>query len=170
MSKDCTIQQFHRITQGMNRSLCTVNKEDLLLRRDEIHGLARKKGFEMTPSDISAAFDKTDGWAVAVAIYMRNYAEYGDGIFAVNDTNELLYNLFWRQLEPEERKILLRFCHFEWIGLKYIDELLPEEKPDTGEFRHCLQEYRFLNFMSRSRGIFRMNCCCHFAFSTGYCR
>lgn len=140
------IEQFHRITQGMNRSLCTVNKEDLLLRRDEIHGLARKKGFEMTPSDISAAFDKTDGWAVAVAIYMRNYAEYGDGIFAVNDTNELLYNLFWRQLEPEERKILLRFCHFEWIGLKYIDELLPEEKPDTGEIQALLARVPLLEF------------------------
>lgn len=140
------LSSFTCITQGMNRSLCTVNKEDLLLRRDEIHGLARKKGFEMTPSDISAAFDKTDGWAVAVAIYMRNYAEYGDGIFAVNDTNELLYNLFWRQLEPEERKILLRFCHFEWIGLKYIDELLPEEKPDTGEIQALLARVPLLEF------------------------
>ena len=62
------------------------------------------------------------------------------------DTNELLYNLFWRQLEPEERKILLRFCHFEWIGLKYIDELLPEEKPDTGEIQALLARVPLLEF------------------------
>ena len=125
------IEQFHRVSQGMNKSLCTVHKEDLLLRREDIQGLARKKGIEMTPSGISTVLDKTDGWAVAAAMYLRNYKKYGDGIFALSDTNELLYNLFWRQLEPGEKEILLRMCPFEWIGLKYMDELLPEKKQET---------------------------------------
>lgn len=140
------IEQFHRVTQGMNKSLCTVNKEDLLLRREEVQGLARKKGFEITPSGMSAVFDKTDGWAVAVAMYLRNYVKYGDGIFALSDTNELLYNLFWRQLEEADRKLLLRLCPFEWIGLKYIDELLPEKKQDKDEIQALFARVPLLEY------------------------
>lgn len=140
------IEQFHRVTQGMNKSLCTVNREDLLLRREEIQGLARKKGIEMTPSGISTVLDKTDGWAVATAMYLRNYVKYGDGIFALSDTNELLYNLFWRQLESGEKEILLRLSPFEWIGLKYMDELLPEKEREIEEMQALFARVPLLEY------------------------
>lgn len=138
--------ELHRTQQGLNKSLCVVLEEDLLLDREEIQGLARKKGIEMTPTGLATAYEKTDGWAVAVAVYLRNRKKYGERIFAMNETNELLYDLFWKQLTQKEQRILMRLCPFEEIGLKYIFELLPDNDTEPEEIKALFSRVPLLKY------------------------
>lgn len=137
---------FHRTPQGKNKSLCVVLEDDLLLSKEEIQGLARKKRIELAPADVSAVYAKTDGWAVAVELYLHNRKKYGERLLALTDTNELLYDMFWKKLKNDEKELLLRLAPFERLELKYVDEILPAKLSDREEVQAIFSKVPLLEY------------------------
>lgn len=139
--------ELHRTPQRQNQTLCVVLEEELLLNREEIQSLARMKGIEMTPAAVERIFVKTNGWVVAVGIYLRKRKKKGEHLSTLNETNELLYNLFWKQLTQKEQQVLLRLSPFDWAGIRYMDQIFPDKPLKQKELHELFARVPLLEFI-----------------------
>lgn len=104
-------------------STARINARDLLLGVADIRDFASE--LDLTVSDIQAReiHTKTEGWAVAVALYLQNLKK-GNDVAAVRDTDTLLYELFWKKAPEELQKVMLRLCLFQELTVEQIRDVL----------------------------------------------
>ena len=70
----------------------------------------------------------TEGWAVAVALYLRNLKESPDKLPEFQDMDGLLYEFFWRKVSGREQELLLRAAAFDCIRAEQLPEIAPGQE------------------------------------------
>ena len=118
---------------------CRINARDLLLGVADIRDFASK--LDLTVSDIQAReiHARTEGWAVAVALYLQNLKK-GNDVAAIRDTDTLLYELFWKKAPQELQKVMLRLCLFQELTVEQIREVLSTSSSQHQELSYNLWE------------------------------
>lgn len=106
-----------------NPNINLITSEDLQLRPDEIKEYYASEGLQLSNQDAQTIFSKTEGWVVAVALYLRKIGESGEIIHDV-DLFDLLDDVFWLKLDEKERHFLLPFAIFDSLTLQRLGELL----------------------------------------------
>lgn len=121
-------QSFGRLRTVLNaleRSICYIRSHDLLLAEKDVKQYALQLGISASDDFVRKVHDRTDGWAAAVALYLRNLSE-GSLKSGTEDMDDLLSEAFWRKLSLKEREALLRISHFDCITMRMLDILVPE--------------------------------------------
>lgn len=122
-------QNFGRlrtVLMELDGSICQLRSKDLLLRKQDIAVFAEQMGVTITPQQLQIILGKTDGWAVAVSLYLQNLCQRETNAFDAQDTDELLYEIFWKRLSEEDQEILLRLCLFDRLRGPMLKQILPE--------------------------------------------
>ena len=109
-----------------------ITARDLLLGVEDIRDFALELELDISDAQAREIHSRTEGWAVAVALYLQNLKN-GNDVAEVRDTDALLYELFWKKAPLELREMMLRLCLFEELTLEQIRQVLdiPAEQPQT---------------------------------------
>ena len=117
----------HRsVITALEGSICYVRGRDLLLTEKDIQAFAAQMGIEVSAEQARKIRDRTDGWVAAVSLCLRQSGEatpFGEA----RDTDDLLYEYFWRQLSADQRELMLRLSLFDRLSDEMIEGLLPED-------------------------------------------
>ena len=100
-----------------------IAARDLLLGVDDIRDFASELGLTISDEQARTIHGRTEGWAVAVALYLQNLKS-GNDVAAVRDTDTLIYELFWKKAPVPLRQNLLRLCLFEQLSAEQIRQVL----------------------------------------------
>ena len=120
-------QNFGRlrgVLSALEDSICYIRGRDMLLSEDDVRAFARQLGTDVSASDVHSIYRRTDGWAAAVALFLRGYRD-SDLSGRAPDVNELLESIFWNRLSDPQREALLRICLFDRISAQTLQRLLP---------------------------------------------
>ena len=123
-------QNFGRLRPALSaleRNVCRLTARDLLLGAEDIRAFAGRLGLSLREEQIRTIREKTDGWAVAVALFLENLRGSGGELADVTDTDELLRRLFWERLTERQREVLLRLSLFDRLRESQLPRGLPEE-------------------------------------------
>ena len=100
-----------------------ISARDLLLGIGDIRDFAAELGLSVSTGQAQAIHARTEGWAVAVALYLQNLKK-GNDVEDIRDTGTLIYELFWKKAPEELRRIMLRLCLFEQLTMEQIRQVL----------------------------------------------
>ena len=104
-------------------AICRISARDLLLDISDIQDFAAELGLSLSAEQGQAIHAKTEGWAVAVALYLQNLKK-GNDVEGIRDTDALIYELFWKKAPERLRGIMLRLCLFEQLTTEQIRQVL----------------------------------------------
>ena len=90
---------------ALEGSACYIRSRDLLLSESDIDAYARQLGIAATKNDIRATHQKTNGWTVAVALYLENLRE-GFSERDAEGLDELLAASFWQKLTDAQQRAI----------------------------------------------------------------
>ena len=101
-----------------------VTARDLLLGVEDIRDFGSELGLAISGDQAQKIYADTEGWAVAVALYLQNLRD-GNEVAAVGDTDTLIYELFWKKAPEELRESMLRLCLFQELTVEQAEQVLP---------------------------------------------
>lgn len=116
-----------------------ITARDLLLGVEDIRDFASKLALEVSDSQAEEIHDRTEGWAVAVALYLQNL-KTGNDVTDVRDTDTLIYQLFWKKAPNRLQEVMLRLCLFEELAADQIRQVLPAPEGEPQELPYNLWE------------------------------
>lgn len=116
-----------------------ITARDLLLGVEDIRDFASKLALEVSDSQAEEIHDRTEGWAVAVALYLQNL-KTGNDVTDVRDTDTLIYQLFWKKAPNRLQEVMLRLCLFEELTADQIRQVLPAPEGEPQELPYNLWE------------------------------
>ena len=133
-------QSFGRM-QGMlaalEKSICYIRSQDLLLTARDIRAYALQMGVETTEAQAREIYEQTAGWTAAVALCLEDL-RLGEDSGNARDIDDLLYERFWRKLTDSQREALMRMCLFDRLSSRIADALLPRTLLPAGETKALL--------------------------------
>lgn len=108
-------QNFKKLRAVFESSsgVTSLNSRDFLLGKRDILRYAQQLGLVLNRHQLDAIHRNTEGWAVAVALYLRNLKESPDKLPEFQDMDGLLYEFFWRKVSGREQELLLRAAAFD---------------------------------------------------------
>lgn len=116
-----------------------ITARDLLLGVKDIRDFASELALEVSDSQAEEIHDRTEGWAVAVALYLQNL-KTGNDVTDVRDTDTLIYQLFWKKAPNRLQEVMLRLCLFEELTADQIRQVLPAPEGEPQELPYNLWE------------------------------
>ncbi|MEG1633886.1 MAG: LuxR C-terminal-related transcriptional regulator [Oscillospiraceae bacterium] len=129
------------------RDVAHITSRNLLLGEADIRDYARELNFEITAEQSHEIHLKTEGWALATALYLQNLKS-GNDIASAYDTDPLLYELFWKKASEAQRRLLLRLCLFDRLTAGQIRQILsdtPEEfRTEADSFLESVPLFTYL--------------------------
>lgn len=102
-----------------------LDSRDFLLGRKDILGYARQLGQSMSEQQADMVYRNTEGWAAAVALYLKNLQENPGKLPEFRDIDALLREFFWRQLSCKEQEMLLRVSVYDCIQEEQLPDIAP---------------------------------------------
>ena len=123
-------QNFKKLRAVFESSsgVTSLNSRDFLLGKKDILRYAQQLGLSLTRHQLDAIHRNTEGWAVAVALYLRNLKESADKLPEFQDMDGLLYEFFWRKVSCKEQEMLLRAAAFDCIRAEQLPEIAPGQE------------------------------------------
>lgn len=109
-------------------SVTRLNSRDFLLSKKDVLKYAQQLGLSLSRQQADAVHRNTEGWAVAVALYLRNLKENPDKLPEFQDMDGLLHEFFWRKLSGMEQEMLLRIAVFDCIREGQLSEIAPGQE------------------------------------------
>ena len=143
-----------RVLLGEAHTIGRVAARDLLLGVGDVRDFAAELGLTISEGQAQAIHAKTEGWAVAVALYLQNLKS-GNDVTAVCDTDTLIYELFWKKASGERRETMLRLCLFERLSMEQIEQVLaiPADRRQTLTYNFW-ESVPLLTYFSQRRQYF----------------
>ena len=134
-------QSFGRLRVLLEDTLTTgrITAQDLLLGVEDIRDFAAELALEISDSQAEEIHDKTEGWAVAVALYLQNL-KTGNDVADVRDTDTLIYQLFWKKAPTRLQEVMLRLCLFEQLTAEQIRQVVPAQEGEPQALPYNLWE------------------------------
>lgn len=125
-------QNFKKLRAVFESSSCVtrLNSRDFLLGRKDILRYAQQLGLVLSRHQLDVIYRNTEGWAVAVALYLGNLKENPDKLPVFQDMNGLLYEFFWREVSCKEQEMLLRVAVFDCIREEQMSEIAPGQETE----------------------------------------
>lgn len=105
-----------------------LNSRDFLLGKKDILKYARQMGLSITRQQADMVYRNTEGWAAAVALYLKNLQENPDKLPEFHDMDGLLQEFFWRKVSCKEQALLLRVAVYDCIQENQLAEIAPGEE------------------------------------------
>ncbi|MFR5780698.1 MAG: hypothetical protein ACLUEK_02050 [Oscillospiraceae bacterium] len=123
-------QNFKKLRAVFESSsgVTSLNSRDFLLGKRDILRYAQQLGLVLNRHQLDAIHRNTEGWAVAVALYLRNLKESPDKLPEFQDMDGLLYEFFWRKVSGREQELLLRAAAFDCIRAEQLPEIAPGQE------------------------------------------
>ncbi len=123
-------QNFKKLRAAFESSsgVTRLNSRDFLLGKKDILCYAQQLGLSLSRQQLDTVHRNTEGWAVAVALYLRNLKDNPDKLPEFHDVDGLLYEFFWRKISCEDQKMLLRVTVFDCIREEQLSELAPGQE------------------------------------------
>lgn len=111
-------------TSGVSR----LNSRDFLLGKKGILCYAQQLGLSLSRHQADGVYRNTEGWAAAVALYLKNLQENPDKLPEFRDMDGLLHEFFWRKLSRREQELLLRVSVYDCIRETQLPEIAPGQE------------------------------------------
>ena len=105
-----------------------LNSRDFLLGKKDILRYAQQLGLSLSRQQLDTVHRNTEGWAVAVALYLRSLKENPVKLPEFQDMDGLLHEFFWRKLSCKEQEMLLRIAVFDCIREGELTEIAPGQE------------------------------------------
>lgn len=105
-----------------------LNSRDFLLGKKDILRYAQQLGHNLTRHQIDLIYRNTEGWAAAVALYLKNLQDDPGKVPEFHDMDGLLHEFFWRKLSSREQELLLRVAVYDCIRESQLSEIAPGQE------------------------------------------
>lgn len=102
-----------------------LNSRDFLLGKKDILQFARQLGLVLSKQQVDLVYRNTEGWAAAVALYLKNLQENPSRTPEFHDIDGLLYEFFWRKVSCKEQEMLLRIAVFDCVQESQLSDIAP---------------------------------------------
>ena len=144
----------HRsVLSSLEGSICYFRSRDLLLNEKDIAAFARQMNVTVSPERIREICKRTDGWTAAVALCLESSLGESEGS-GNQDIEDLLFDLFWKRLQPEHKDALLRLCLFDRLSEANIEELLKESELPIEELRQFARRIPLIRYQEARREVY----------------
>ena len=111
--------QLRSVFEALEGSVCFLRANDLLLSREDLRAYAARYAPALTEAQADAIMRSTGGWPAVAALCLAVGGVTGE-------LDDLLYQMFWLKIGPQQRTALLRLSPFDCITPAMLDKLLPE--------------------------------------------
>lgn len=145
--------RFREMLRELESSICYIRSQDLLLTEEDIRNYAAQLRVQAGEEEIHEIYQKTDGWAAAVTLYLQNMEE-GSFRSGLQDMDDLLYNLFWDRLSDKAQQYLLSICLFDHISEEQLKKLLPESLREESERQQLLRRIPLIRYHERKKDYY----------------
>jgi LuxR family maltose regulon positive regulatory protein len=115
------------VLSEIEHNILYLTANDLLLDKEDIRLFAEQLGININDGQVNEIFKETEGWAVAVSLYLQNMEQWGGKTLKFTDTDDMLNELLWKRITESERTLLLRLCVFNRLNERLIRRTFPDE-------------------------------------------
>ncbi len=114
-----------------NADVLRIENEDLCLNAEEIGEYYRMAGVELDAEQMHSLHGYSEGWIAALYLQLESFIRTGS-FERKSSIYELVNELLWRGLSPENRRVLFRLSPFDNFTIPQVCFLLRVETlPDT---------------------------------------
>ena len=106
----------------------SLNSRDFLLGKKDILQYAQQLGLSLSKQQAGMVYRNTEGWAAAVALYLKSLQENPTKLPEFHDMDGLLHEFFWRKLSCREQEMLLRVAVFDCIQENQLSSIAPGQE------------------------------------------
>lgn len=105
-----------------------LNSRDFLLGKKDILQYAQQLGLNLTRQQADMVYRNTEGWAAAVALYLKSLQDNPDKLPEFHDMDGLLHEFFWRKVSCKEQEMLLRVAVYDCIQEEQLPDIAPGQE------------------------------------------
>lgn len=105
-----------------------LNSRDFLLGKKDILLYAKQLGLSLSKQQVDTVYRNTEGWAAAVALYLKSLQENPEKLPEFRDMDGLLHEFFWRKVSCREQEMLLRVAVYDCIQEEQLPEIAPGQE------------------------------------------
>ncbi len=105
-----------------------LNSRDFLLGKKDILQYAQQLGLNLTRQQADMVYRNTEGWAAAVALYLKSLQDNPDKLPEFRDMDGLLHEFFWRKVSCKEQEMLLRVAVYDCIQEEQLPDIAPGQE------------------------------------------
>lgn len=123
-------QNFKRLravfesTSGVSR----MDSRDFLLGKKDVLNYAQQLGLSLSRQQADMVYRNTEGWAAAVALYLKSLQEDPRKLPEFHDMDGLLHEFFWRKISCREQEMLLRAAVYDCIQEDQLPNIVPGQE------------------------------------------
>lgn len=123
-------QNFKKLRAVFESSsgVARLNSRDFLLGKKDIQRYAQQLGLTLSRQQADMVYRNTEGWAAAVALYLKNLQETPDKLPEFHDMDGLLHEFFWRKVSCREQALLLRVAVYDCIQESQLPDIAPGQE------------------------------------------
>lgn len=125
-----------------------LNSRDFLLGKKDILQYGQQLGLNLSRQQLDAVSRNTEGWAAAVALYLKNLRETPGKLPEFHDMDGLLQEFFWRKMSCREQEMLLRVAVYDCIHEEQLPQIAPGQE---NALRNLLVRIPLMHHDLRSR-------------------
>lgn len=105
-----------------------LNSRDFLLGKKDILQYAQQLGLTLSKQQADTVYRNTEGWAAAVALYLKSLQDNPDKLPEFHDMDGLLHEFFWRKVSCKEQEMLLRVAVYDCIQEDQLPDIAPGQE------------------------------------------
>ena len=105
-----------------------LNSRDFLLGKKDILQYAQQLGLTLSKQQADTVYRNTEGWAAAVALYLKILQDNPDKLPEFHDMDGLLHEFFWRKVSCKEQEMLLRVAVYDCIQEEQLPDIAPGQE------------------------------------------
>ena len=105
-----------------------LNSRDFLLGKKDILRYAQQLGLSLSKQQSDAVYRNTEGWAAAVALYLKSLQDNPKRLPEFHDMDGLLHEFFWHKLSCREQDLLLRVAVYDCIQESQLPDIVPGQE------------------------------------------
>ncbi len=136
----------------VNPYINLISSDDLYLQSNEIAEFYEYAGIQINSAEAAEIFKETNGWVVAVSLYLQDHLAYGSKPRDV-DLYQLIDDVFWKKLQEQERFLLLPFAVFDSLRETDLQNLAFEEV-DSDQLVSVLISTPLIKYDARHQSYF----------------
>lgn len=136
-----------------------LNSRDFLLGKKDILQFGRQLGLVLSKQQVDLVYRNTEGWAAAVALYLKNLQETPDRTPEFHDMDGLLYEFFWRKVSCKEQEMLLRIAVFDCVQENQLSNIAPGQ---DGALQNLLVRTPLMHYDALTRASYPHELLRHF--------
>ena len=105
-----------------------LHSRDFLLSKKDILQYGQQLGLHLSRQQMDAVYRNTEGWAAAVALYLKNLQENSEKLPEFHDMDGLLHEFFWRKVSCKGQEMLLRMAVYDCIREDQLPQIAPGQE------------------------------------------